>query len=153
MNGSSRSLRDRDLPPVGTKVILVGLKNPKLNEQIGYIENYSRDNERVIVALEEGGPQSIVKVKPKQIEVIDEGSSGYNNGRSSNNGRGNDGGGGGRPGLNRGQSTKSRMMNGSSRSMNNRSNGSGMRRTASANSFQTNGSTDPQGELMETLRR
>ena len=147
MNGSSRSLRD--LPPVGTRVILVGLKNPNLNEQIGYIENYSRDYERVIVALEEGGPQSIVKVKPKQIEIIDEGS--YNNGRSSSNGRGN-GGGGGRPGLNRGQSTRSRMMNGSSRSMNNRSNGSGMRRTASANSFQTNG-TDPQEELMETLRR
>jgi len=146
MNGSSRSLRD--LPPVGTRVILVGLKNPNLNEQIGYIENYSRDYERVIVALEEGGPQSIVKVKPKQIEVIDEGS--YNNGRSSSNGRNN--GGGGRPGLNRGQSTRSRMMNGSSRSMNNRSNGSGMRRTSSANSFQTNG-TDPQAELMETLRR
>jgi len=147
MNGSSRSLRD--LPPVGTRVILVGLKNPNLNEQIGYIENYSRDYERVIVALEEGGPESIVKVKPKQIEVIDEGS--YNNGRSSSNGRNN--GGGGRPGLNRGQSTRdSRMMNGSSRSMNNRSNGSGMRRTASVNSFQTNG-TDPQAELMETLRR
>ena len=146
MNGSSRSLRD--LPPVGTRVILVGLKNPNLNEKIGYIENYSRDYERVIVALEEGGPQSIVKVKPKQIEVIDEGS--YNNGRSSSNGRGNSGG-GGRPELNRGQSTRSRMMNGSSRSMN-RSNGSGMRRTASVNSFQTNG-TDPQAELMETLRR
>ena len=145
MNGSSRSLRD--LPPVGTRVILVGLKNPNLNEQIGYIENYSRDYERVIVALEEGGPQSIVKVKPKQIEVIDEGS--YNNGRSSN---GRNSGGGGRPGLNRGQSTRSRMMNGSSRSMNNRSNGSGMRRTASVNSFQTNG-TDPREELMETLRR
>ena len=146
MNGSSRSLRD--LPPVGTRVILVGLKNPNLNEQIGYIENYSRDYERVIVALEEGGPQSIVKVKPKQIEVIDEGS--YNNGRNSSNGRNN--GGAGRPGLNRGQSTRSRMMNGSSRSMNNRSNGSGMRRTSSVNSFQTNG-TDPQEELMETLRR
>ena len=145
MNGSSRSLRD--LPPVGTRVILVGLKNPNLNEQIGYIENYSRDYERVIVALEdEGAPQSIVKVKPKQIEIIDEGS--YNNGRSNSR---NNGGGGGRPGLNRGQSTRSRMMNGSSRSMN-RSNGSGMRRTSSVNSFQTNG-TDPQEELMETLRR
>lgn len=126
------------LPPIGTQVCLVGLKDPELNEQIGYIESYSRDGERILVALEDG-PREIVKVKPKQIEVIEEAPPQISNGR---------GGGGGRPGLARGSSSRNNNnFNGSSARNLNRS----MRR----DSFRDNMShaTDQSTELMETLRR
>ena len=149
MNGSGGS---HGLPPVGTQVCLVGLKDPELNEQIGYIENYSRDGERVLVALEEG-PKEIVKVKPHQIEVIEEAPPQIANGHRG-------GGGGGRPGLARGSSRNNNNFNGSSaRNLNrmgsqrsfNMSNGGGMHRVASRDNMSH--ATDQSTELMETLRR
>ena len=146
MNGSYhdsyRSNRDdNDLPPVGSKVCLVGLRNQSLNECEGYIENYSRDGDRVIVALIEG-PQDIVKVKPKQIEVIEEGPPQMGNDRR--------GGGGGRPGLTRGHS--SRRNNGFNKSSSSNNN---MRRVGNGNFNASSQSLVPDDsqELMETLRR
>ena len=147
MNGSGGS---HGLPPVGTKVCLVGLKDPELNEQIGYIENYSRDGERILVALEEG-PKEIVKVKPKQIEVIEEAPPQIANGRR--------GGGGGRPGLPGGSSRNNNFNGSSARNLNrmgsqrsfNMSNGGGMHRVASRDNMSH--ATDQSTELMETLRR
>eukprot|EP00581_Thalassiosira_minuscula_P012352 CAMPEP_0183721112 /NCGR_PEP_ID=MMETSP0737-20130205/13512_1 /TAXON_ID=385413 /ORGANISM="Thalassiosira miniscula, Strain CCMP1093" /LENGTH=526 /DNA_ID=CAMNT_0025951083 /DNA_START=365 /DNA_END=1942 /DNA_ORIENTATION=- len=75
------------LPPEGSTVRLIGLKNPDLNQKVGCITSYSRDGERVMVSLNDG-PQGIVKVKPKQIEVLQESS------------------GGGRPGLHRKNSAR-----------------------------------------------
>ena len=130
---------DYDLPPVGSKVCLVGLRNQSLNECEGYIENYSRDGDRVIVALIEG-PQDIVKVKPKQIEVIEEAPPQMGNDRR---------GGGGRPGLTRGHS--SRRNNGFNKS----SSSNNMRRVGNGNFNASSQSLVPDDsqELMETLRR
>ena len=147
MNGSGEI---HGLPPVGTKVCLVGLKDPELNEQIGYIENYSRDGERILVALEEG-PKEIVKVKRKQIEVIEEAPPQIANGRR--------GGGGGRPGLAGGSSRNNNFNGSSARNLNrmgsqrsfNISNGGGMHRVASRDNMSH--ATDQSTELMETLRR
>mmetsp|Transcript_32762 Transcript_32762/g.68663 ORF Transcript_32762/g.68663 Transcript_32762/m.68663 type:complete len:542 (-) Transcript_32762:170-1795(-) len=63
------SNRGPGMPPEGSKVRLVGLKNPDLNEKIGHINNYSRGGERVMVAID---GQGLVKVKPKQVEVIED---------------------------------------------------------------------------------
>ena len=59
---------DYHLPPEGTRVRLVGLKNTSLNGKVGTISNYARDGERVMISLDDG--PGIVKVKPKQIEEL-----------------------------------------------------------------------------------
>jgi len=87
---------DYDLPPEGTRVRLVGLKNPSLNGKVGTISNYARDGERVMISLDDG--PGIVKVKPKQIEELFDDDD-YN---SDNSGRGGGGGGHGRGGGRRG---------------------------------------------------
>lgn len=64
-----RSIHQKDsmsLPREGSTVRLIGLKNPDLVGQEGKISGYTADNERVMIALSTG----VVKVKPKQIEVI-----------------------------------------------------------------------------------
>jgi len=91
-----------DLPPEGTRVRLVGLKNPSLNNKVGTINNYTRDGERVMISLDDG--PGVVKVKPKQIEELFEddysGSIGRGGGYGGRGGGG--GGGGGRSGGRRG---------------------------------------------------
>lgn len=62
-------MSSQDLPPEGSRVRLVGLKNPALNRKTAIITSYSRDGERVMVTVDDG-PQSLVKVKPKQIELL-----------------------------------------------------------------------------------
>lgn len=71
----------------GSRVRLIGLKNPDLNSKFGTITSYTRDGERVMVNLDEG---RMVKVKPKQVEVVEDA-----------------GGGRGRPGMQRGDSIRS----------------------------------------------
>jgi len=56
-------------PKEGSKVRLIGLKNPDLNGKIGHINSYSSDGERVMISLVDGR-QGLVKVKPRQIEAI-----------------------------------------------------------------------------------
>lgn len=87
-----------DLPPEGSRVRLVGLKNPALNGKVGTINNYTRDGERVMISLDDG--PGVVKVKPKQIEEMFEDDFSGSSGRGRNGGRG--GGGGGRGGGRRG---------------------------------------------------
>jgi Ca2+-binding EF-hand superfamily protein len=58
------------LPREGTTIRLVNLRNPSLNGAEGKIAGYTRDNERVMVAL--SGDGGVVKVKPKQIELLDD---------------------------------------------------------------------------------
>jgi len=139
------------MPVEGSKVRLVGLKNPDLNEKIGHINNYSRGGERVMVALIDG-PQGLVKVKPKQVEVIEDPS------------------GRGRPGLDRKNSSR-RNMRSTSRDNRNGShpggnlrgprqggrghhNGSDFPEKASSNSVHDNASlsSNMSQEIMETLR-
>eukprot|EP00580_Thalassiosira_gravida_P015655 CAMPEP_0201665448 /NCGR_PEP_ID=MMETSP0494-20130426/6592_1 /ASSEMBLY_ACC=CAM_ASM_000839 /TAXON_ID=420259 /ORGANISM="Thalassiosira gravida, Strain GMp14c1" /LENGTH=530 /DNA_ID=CAMNT_0048144405 /DNA_START=141 /DNA_END=1730 /DNA_ORIENTATION=+ len=148
------SNRGPGMPVEGSKVRLVGLKNPDLNEKIGHINNYSRGGERVMVALE---GQGLVKVKPKQVEVIEDPS------------------GRGRPGLDRRNSSR-RNMRSSSRDNGNgfqaggnfrgpRQGGRGqhnesdfsekdLRIVPSSNSVRDNASQSSQAskEIMETLR-
>ncbi|KAL7536061.1 hypothetical protein ACHAXR_006889 [Thalassiosira sp. AJA248-18] len=154
MNISSRSL---GLPREGSKVRLIGLKNPDLNGKIGHISNYSADGERVMVSLI-NGPQGVVKVKPKQIEVLEEPPVGGANG-------------GPRRRLARSQSARSarsasrdrrsgrpnNRLNGSQRNLTQR-NPSRMNRTSSADNYHENGSrtsshaSNISQEVMETLR-
>ena len=118
--------------PEGTEVRLVGLKNPDLNGKYGTVANYVRDGERVMVRLEEG---RMVKLKPKQIEAVD------------------DGGGGGGRGPKRREQRNSFQQSRSMRSMNNNSNHS-MRRSSSGRGMtdsRHSGSDDP-NELMDTLK-
>lgn len=149
--GSSRSL---GLPPEGSSVRLIGLKNPDLNEKLGTITSYSRDGERVMVTLNDG-PLGLVKVKPKQVEVIEESA------------------GDGRPGLNRGGSTRRNARSASRESRNGanlRSSGVGnpvngtvthfsqmnIRRVGSADNVRDNAShisnISQSDEILETLR-
>ena len=58
------------LPKEGSKVRLVGLKNPDLNGKTGTITGYTKGGERVMVSVIDG-PHGLVKVKPKKIEVIE----------------------------------------------------------------------------------
>lgn len=150
MNGSG-------LPREGSKVRLVGLKNPNLIGKIGHITSYSRDGERVMITLIDG-PQGLVKVKPKQVEVMEESQSG----------------GGGRPGLSRRNSSRRQMGGGGGgRSRSNDFNGSNasglsrsrnamgqssrsMRREESSDNFRDNDNasrvSNVSVEVMETLR-
>ncbi|EJK66508.1 hypothetical protein THAOC_12571 [Thalassiosira oceanica] len=115
--------------PEGTEVRLVGLKNPDLVGKYGRIANYVRDGERVMVKLEEG---RMVKLKPKQIEAVD------------------DGGGGGGRGPSKREQRNSFQHNRSMQSMNNSSNHSmGRGRSSSARGSMDN---DSHGELMDTLK-
>jgi len=54
----------------GTRVRLVGLKNPALLGKLGKINNYSPDGGRVMVLMEES--KKVVKVKPKQVEALEQ---------------------------------------------------------------------------------
>jgi Ca2+-binding EF-hand superfamily protein len=76
------------LPREGSTIRLVGLRNPSLNGAKGKIAGYTRDNERVMVALldKEGG---IVKVKPKQMELVDDRRRRSSNGNSRHHSRRN----------------------------------------------------------------
>lgn len=56
-------------PKEGSLIRLVGLRNPDLNGSEGKVAGYTRDGERVMVALL--GDGGVVKVKPKQIEPLD----------------------------------------------------------------------------------
>ena len=60
-----------NLPREGSLIRLVGLRNPSLNGAEGKVSGYSRDGERVMVALLDG-EGGVVKVKPKQMELIEE---------------------------------------------------------------------------------
>mmetsp|Transcript_27170 Transcript_27170/g.49050 ORF Transcript_27170/g.49050 Transcript_27170/m.49050 type:complete len:527 (-) Transcript_27170:162-1742(-) len=141
MNRSSRSL---GLPREGSKVRLIGLKNPDLNEKIGTITSYSRDGERVMVTLMEGS-RGLVKVKPKQIEVLEEPSGRGRSGRNSSR-----------------QQLRSSSRDTRTRSQSNQRlhfSQTNMRRVGSANNFGDNASqysSTSQGnmpqEVMETLR-
>ena len=123
MNSSQRRLVT-GLPKEGSRVRLTGLKNRSLNARTGTIIRYSRDGERVMVSLDDGGPgsSSLIKVKPKQIELA--------------------------------QSAKMmrRSMNGSSQRNLNRSTQSNMSRQMSGRSdmFEDNAS-GAEEEIMETL--
>ena len=59
------------LPKEGSIIRLVGLRNPSLNGAEGKVAGYTRDQDRVMVALLDGDG-GIVKVKPKQIEPIED---------------------------------------------------------------------------------
>lgn len=138
------------LPREGSKVRLIGLKNPDLNGKVGSITSYSRDGERVMISLRDG-PQGLVKVKPKQMEVLEEAT-------------GNGHGGRGRPDMHRQQSSRSTRdhsrdhysssQRGLDRGGSQR--GGGMNRAGSANSFRENasvgGASNVSQEVMETLR-
>ncbi|KAL7545700.1 hypothetical protein ACHAWF_009052, partial [Thalassiosira exigua] len=159
-----RAIANMTRIPEGSKVRLVGLKNPDLNGQPGNVARYTPDGDRVMVALTDG-PQKMVKVKPKQIELAEEQSRG--------------GGRGGRPGLQRNSSTRSNRdrrrsrsrdgLNGSSQrgmntnrpnharslrqSLGHNSQGS-MRRIGSTDQFRDNAShaSNVSHEIMDTLR-
>ena len=77
---------DYELPPEGTRVRLVGLKNPSLNGKIGTINNYTRDGERVMISLDNG--PGVVKVKPKQLEELFDDDDYGDYGRRGGGGRG-----------------------------------------------------------------
>lgn len=123
------------MPREGSKVRLIGLKNPGLNGKLGTIASYSRDGERVMISLVDG-PQGLVKVKPKQIEVIEEPGGGGGGGR------------GARPGLHRRQSSQRSNMRDRSRdsqgmgqgmSRRNTTNGGSQRRLNQSTSSNING--------------
>ena len=119
--------------PEGTEVRLVGLKNPDLIGKYGRIANYVRDGERVMVKLQEG---KMVKLKPKQIEAVDDGGGG---------------GGGGRGPPPRQPRNSVQQSSRSMRSMNNGSNHSmNKMRQPSARSMNSDMTGD--AELMETLK-
>ena len=59
------------LPKEGSIIRLVGLRNPSLNGAQGKVAGYTRDQDRVMVALLDGDG-GVVKVKPKQIEPIED---------------------------------------------------------------------------------
>ena len=119
--------------PEGTEVRLVGLKNPDLIGKYGRIANYVRDGERVMVKLQEG---KMVKLKPKQIEAVDDGGGG---------------GGGGRGPPPRQPRNSVQQSSRSMRSMNNGSNHSmNKMRQPSARSMNSDMTWD--AELMETLK-
>lgn len=136
-------------PREGSKVRIIGLKNPDLNGKIGHINSYSRDGERVMVQLSDGR-QGLVKVKPKQIEAVYDAQAG-----------------GGRPGLHQ----RNTSMRSSSRDNRSRNNGGGRRVSnergaqnfnssaqsgmRSSDNFRDNGSqasASGDGDIMETLR-
>ena len=119
--------------PEGTEVRLVGLKNPDLIGKYGRIANYVRDGERVMVKLQEG---KMVKLKPKQIEAVDDGGGG---------------GGGGRGPPPRQPRNSVQQSSRSMRSMNNGSNHSmNKMRQPSARSMNSDMTGD--AELMEALK-
>ena len=119
--------------PEGTEVRLVGLKNPDLIGKYGRIANYVRDGERVMVKLQEG---KMVKLKPKQIEAVDDGGGG---------------GGGGRGPPPRQPRNSVQQSSRSMRSMNNGSNHSmNKMRQPSARSMNSDMTGD--AELLETLK-
>ncbi|KAL3823224.1 hypothetical protein ACHAXA_003503 [Cyclostephanos tholiformis] len=60
----------RSPPEVGSKVRLVGLMNPYLNDKIGTISGYARDGERVMISVDDG-PPGLVKVKLEKIVVLE----------------------------------------------------------------------------------
>eukprot|EP00571_Detonula_confervacea_P001777 CAMPEP_0172315280 /NCGR_PEP_ID=MMETSP1058-20130122/24739_1 /TAXON_ID=83371 /ORGANISM="Detonula confervacea, Strain CCMP 353" /LENGTH=518 /DNA_ID=CAMNT_0013029335 /DNA_START=85 /DNA_END=1638 /DNA_ORIENTATION=+ len=143
------------MPREGSKVRLIGLKNPGLNGKIGHINSYSPDGERVMISLIDG-PQGLVKVKPKQIEVIDGPQAGggrpdlhkRNSSRSQHRSS--------RDPLNGSSMRESRRVNGMRSSQQfNQSNSSGMGgRGRSADNFRDNAShaSNVSTEIMETLR-
>ena len=111
----------------------MGLKNPDLIGKYGRIANYVRDGERVMVKLQEG---KMVKLKPKQIEAVDDGGGG---------------GGGGRGPPPRQPRNSVQQSSRSMRSMNNGSNHSmNKMRQPSARSMNSDMTGD--AELMETLK-
>ena len=61
-------------PPKGSKVRLVGLKNPELSGKIGHVVKYSPEGDRVMVSLEDS--KRTVKLKPKQIALLRSGGGG-----------------------------------------------------------------------------
>mmetsp|Transcript_29169 Transcript_29169/g.70374 ORF Transcript_29169/g.70374 Transcript_29169/m.70374 type:complete len:544 (+) Transcript_29169:258-1889(+) len=124
-------------PREGSKVRLIGLKNPDLNGKIGHVANYSRDGERVMISIIDG-PQGLVKVKPKQIEVIEEPG----------------GGGGGRPGMQRGHSSRRSVRRRSRDDFNDSrgKNSRGMSRERDYNGSRRNGSNS-NGLRSSTMRR
>lgn len=114
-----------DLPPEGTRVRLVGLKNPALNNKTGSITSYTRDGERVMISLDDG--PGVVKVKPKQMEEMFEddysGSDGRGGGGRGGGGGGRRGGGGrggGRHNSSMRRQRSDHRMNGSGRQMDRR---------------------------------
>lgn len=73
-------------PKEGSLIRLIGLRNPSLNGAEGKVAGYTRDGERVMVALS-GKDGGVVKVKPKQIELLESrrrGSNGHSRHRSMN---------------------------------------------------------------------
>jgi Ca2+-binding EF-hand superfamily protein len=157
---------DYDLPPEGTRVRLVGLKNPSLNGKVGTISNYARDGERVMISLDDG--PGIVKVKPKQIEELFEddyysdnsgrGGGDYAAGGGRGGGRRGGRGGGGRHhhGMRRhhrmngsGRGMARRNLNEGNRSMSNRS----MHRMDSSKNLSAHSRNSNQDEeMMDILR-
>ena len=53
----------------GSKVGLGRLKNPDLNGKTGTIIGYTKGGDRVIISVD--GPHGLVKVKPKNIEILE----------------------------------------------------------------------------------
>mmetsp|Transcript_27617 Transcript_27617/g.57114 ORF Transcript_27617/g.57114 Transcript_27617/m.57114 type:complete len:496 (-) Transcript_27617:155-1642(-) len=78
-----------NLPPEGSRVRLIGLKNPSLNGQVGQITGYAQGGERVMISLLDTPSPSVVKVKPKQMEVFTDGPRRRMASRSRSNGYGN----------------------------------------------------------------
>ena len=62
-------------PPKGSKVQLVGLKNPDLAGKLGRVVKYSPEGDRVMVSLEDKS-KGTVKLKPKQIQLVKSGGGG-----------------------------------------------------------------------------
>ena len=114
--------------PEGTEVRLVGLKNPDLNGKYGRVAAYIRDGERVMVKLQDG---RVVKLKPKQIEEVEDGGGGGDGGR-------------GPPRRDR-RSSIQQMNNNSNHSM-------GKRPKSSGRSMMEDNNGEMDTELMDTLK-
>ncbi|EED91900.1 predicted protein [Thalassiosira pseudonana CCMP1335] len=59
------------LPREGSRIRLVGLKNASLNGKVGLVAGYTQDEQRVMISFP-GGHTGIVKVKPKQMTLLQE---------------------------------------------------------------------------------
>ena len=142
-NTSNTSGMNNSRPREGSRIRIIGLKNPDLNDKVGTISSYTLDGERVMVTLNDG-TQRLVKVKPKQIELLADADD--NRSRASN-------GGPRRGGLHRRSSRRSQDSRGRGRprangGMNGRHNQSYVSGAGGGRSVATNGSQ----EVMETLR-
>eukprot|EP00584_Thalassiosira_punctigera_P017993 CAMPEP_0172569920 /NCGR_PEP_ID=MMETSP1067-20121228/125524_1 /TAXON_ID=265564 ORGANISM="Thalassiosira punctigera, Strain Tpunct2005C2" /NCGR_SAMPLE_ID=MMETSP1067 /ASSEMBLY_ACC=CAM_ASM_000444 /LENGTH=573 /DNA_ID=CAMNT_0013361873 /DNA_START=38 /DNA_END=1756 /DNA_ORIENTATION=- len=69
---NSESSKSLDMIPERSIIRIVGVKNPILKGKIGTIVRYTRDGKRLMITLNEGEGGGLYKVKPSQVEVIEE---------------------------------------------------------------------------------